>query len=272
MMDNAQRLDYLCEYYWDAFMDTSSVYPSDSTMLSGVAMVDVEQAIANYQLLVGNMELSRAEECVRRMALKTCQGDSAFFNGFSTLVEKYFYDPNSPLRDEDLYRPFATVMSECSRLEQSRRLVYSYQAQMCSCNRRGTLAADFRFTMADGRTKTLYGVKAPYTVLFFSNPGCTACKEIIDALGQLEAQVNAGLIAVVNVYIDEDLKEWYDYMDHYPSQWYNGYDADGAIRADELYNVRAIPSLYLLDAEKNVMLKDVPTERLFNTLENILRQ
>ena len=43
---------------------------------------------------------------------------------------------------------------------------------------------------------------------------------------------------------------------------YNGYDPDYAIRTDRLYDVRAIPSLYLLDSEKTVLMKDAPTEKV----------
>ena len=140
-------------------------------------------------------------------------------------------------------------------------------------NRRGTVAADFAFSDKDGRHYTLHGINADLTILFFSNPGCTACKQIIEYLShdpEISSLVQEGKIAVVNVYIDEDLKEWYDYIDQYPESWYNGYDHNHIIRDDELYNVRAIPSLYLLDKDKKVILKDVNEQRLFVTLDNML--
>ena len=52
----------------------------------------------------------------------------------------------------------------------------------------------------------------------------------------------------------------------YPEKWYNGFDPDLVIRGETLYNVRAIPSLYLLDREKKVLMKDVPEARLFEWL------
>ena len=35
---------------------------------------------------------------------------------------------------------------------------------------------------------------------------------------------------------------------------------------DQIYNVRAIPSLYLLDREKRVILKDAPQDKVFEKL------
>ena len=76
-------------------------------------------------------------------------------------------------------------------------------------------------------------------------------------------------MAVANIYIDEDLEAWYGYQSIYPEEWYNGYDPNFIIRTDLLYNVRAIPSLYLLDRDKTVLLKDAPEERIFAELHKI---
>jgi hypothetical protein len=81
--------------------------------------------------------------------------------------------------------------------------------------------------------------------------------------------ISDGKMAVLNIYIDEDLQAWREYMPIYPEQWYNGFDPDLVIRTDKVYNVRAIPSLYLLDSEKTVLLKDADLERLFAVMQNL---
>ena len=53
-------------------------------------------------------------------------------------------------------------------------------------------------------------------------------------------------------------------MPIYPEEWLNGFDPDFVIRTDVLYNVRAIPSLYLLDKDKTVIMKDAVTERVLD--------
>jgi hypothetical protein len=59
-------------------------------------------------------------------------------------------------------------------------------------------------------------------------------------------------------------------MPIYPEEWYNGFDPDFAIRNETLYNVRAIPSLYLLDKDKTVLLKDAPEDRIFAAIAGLL--
>ena len=81
--------------------------------------------------------------------------------------------------------------------------------------------------------------------------------------------ISQGRLAVLNIYIDEDLQAWREYMPIYPEEWYNGFDPDLVIRTDNLYNVRAIPSLYLLDSDKRVIMKDAPENKVFNYLNNL---
>ena len=75
----------------------------------------------------------------------------------------------------------------------------------------------------------------------------------------------------MNVYIDEDVPAWYRYRKEYPEDWYNGYDPDLAVRSDMLYNVRAIPSLYILDKDKNVIMKDAPEGKVLAFIASLDR-
>ena len=212
------------------------------------------------------MLYSKADAC------ESADTASNVFETMTGLVEKYLYDPNSPLRNEDLYGVYAKELSLCGRLQEIEREKYAREAALCSLNGIGTPAADFEFSDKRGVTKRLYDIKADYTLLFFSNPGCKACKEIIETLTDalaVSGLISTGKLAVVNVYIDEDLSAWYEYMPIYPEDWYNGFDPNGVIRADTLYNVRAIPSLYLLDKDKIVLAKDAPQENVFAFLERL---
>ena len=143
-------------------------------------------------------------------------------------------------------------------------------ARLCALNAVGTKAADFTIEDARGRHFSLYNVKAKFTLLFFSNPYCNACKEIIDALKSSEQVTNAletGELAVVNMYVDEDLEQWRSYLKAYPKSWKSGFDPTFTLQDSEKYNIRAIPSLYLLDENKVVLLKDAPLEKVMSRLE-----
>ena len=279
MLETPQdRAEYMAEHWWDKFADDSRAYPCDSTLVSGVSRDVVEQKFANWVNVLSMVDYPHAVKSVRRLYDKSLQCErkdtaSNVFDTFRSLVEKYLYDPNSPMRNEDLYGPYADCLSRCEFIDEGNRKAYAYDAGMCALNRVGTKAADFRFEDKNGKVRRLYDIKADFIVLFFSNPGCVACKEIINALKgtpQIDSMISAGRIAVLNIYIDEDLEAWRSYMPIYPETWYNGFDPDFVIRGDVLYNVRAIPSLYLLDKDKNVMMKDAVTERVIDFLNRVV--
>lgn len=278
MIESAQeRADYLAEHFWDRLTDTERTFPSDSVLVSGVRKTDVEQKFANWISILDMTGLKVSEKAVSRLcsrviACETKDTASNVLETFLSLADKYLYDPNSPMRNEEYYLHFAERMTSYDGIPSELRNKYAYQARMCSLNRLGTKAADFRFADRYAKMHTLHSIEAPLTLLFFSNPGCEACMSIIEMLKgepKVSEMVAEGRMAVVNVYIDEDIAAWRDYMPVYPEEWYNGFDPDLVIRTDNLYSVRAIPSLYLLDKEKRVILKDAPENKVFSYLMNI---
>lgn len=268
---NEDRLAYAAEHYWDSFLSTSSTWFCDSLTINGVPSTEVEDHFATFVAMLEQADISVARKgaaaLFRKVEAKQMSDSlSNVFEQFVGLAEKYLFDPNSPYRNEDIYLPFVKGLSESPLTSPSMVPAYKHDASMCELNSIGSQAADFAFKDIAGRTHTLYGIKGEYTLLFFSNPGCEACKSIIEAIKQeqrLEDMVSSGRLAIVNVYIDEDVEAWKSYQDYYPKTWFNGYDATYSIRQDIKYDVRAIPSLYILDSEKRVIMKDAPEERVF---------
>ena len=274
MEDPQDRAEYMAQNMWNSLTDPSRTYPCDSLLVSGVRRTDVEQKFANWTQVLGMSSRPVAEKSVSRLydralACEKKDTSSNVFETFASLVDKYLFDPNSPLRDEDLYGAYASRLAAYEGYTEVQKEKYARDARLCALNKVGTKAADFRFADRRGKIRTLYGVEAPYTLLFFSNPGCEACMSIINVLKedpQISGKISSGRLKVLNVYIDEDLDAWRSYMPIYPDEWYNGFDPDFVIRNETLYNVRAIPSLYLLDSDKTVLLKDAPENRMFEYL------
>lgn len=271
-----EKTEYVVSNYWNEFLGKS--YPCDSNIVNGVPSEDVEKALGTYVTLLEKacpIDFGRKAVAAFFDKLEKFQSadtSSNVFGFFEEMVQKYLYDPNSPVRNEDLYLPFVSRLAVSDLVDPDMKPAYAHDVKMCSLNMIGTPAADFTFTDLSGRRHTLYGIKAETTLLFFTNPGCPACKEIIESLTSSEriaALVASGRLAVVNVYIDDELDKWREYASVYPKNWYNGYDQSYLIRSDITYNVRAIPSLYVLDSDKNVLMKDATVEDVLPYLENL---
>jgi hypothetical protein len=277
MGSDQDKEDYAVVHFWDAFMDTTKKFTCDTTLVDGVKRDELETAFGQYASMLNAVTPSVSASSVDRMfkmAVKLESKDTSY-NVFETLTEmadKYLYDPNSPVRNEEAYLSFSSDMSKCSFVDSTMRKTYDYSARMCSLNRIGRKATDFCFTGLTGKKMTLYGIKADITLLFFSNPGCPACENITKALiadKKVNSLIVSGKLAVANVYIDQELDKWRAFAKNYPSTWLTGYDQNYIIRTDVLYNVRAIPSLYLLDKDKNVIMKDAPQENVLSYLDNL---
>ena len=269
--------DHYAMHFWDRMADPERSFPSDSLLVSGVKREEVEQKYANWLSILDMVDLKTAEKAIKTLfdkalACETKDSTSNVFETFEELADKYMYDPNSPMRNEEYYLHYVSRLASYEGFGPEEREKYVHRAEGCALNRLGQMAADFRFADNRGRIHTLHGIKAPYTLLFFSNPGCDACLNIINTLKgepRISEMISDGTLAVLNIYIDEDLQGWKDYMSVYPEDWYNGFDPDFIIRNDELYDVRAIPSLYLLDKEKRVILKDAPENKMMYYLVNL---
>ena len=279
MIDNPQDMsEYMALHWWDGITDLSRTYPCDTILVSGVRKADVEQKFANWTSILNMVSMDYACKSVRRLydrvyACEKKDTSSNVFETFTDLVVKYLYDPNSPLRNEDHYAAYAERLSDCDLVEPLMQGKYAREVSLAGLNRIGSKAADFRFMDKKGKVHTLYDIEADLILLFFSNPGCTACKDIFDVLDndpKISGLISEGVMHVLNIYIDEDIEAWRSYMAIYPENWHNGFDPDLVIRGETLYNVRAIPSLYLLDRDKVVIMKDAPEARVFDYISRSL--
>lgn len=125
--------------------------------------------------------------------------------------------------------------------------------KMAMQNRVGQPANDFTFERITGERGSLYGLRSEYVLLFVSNPGCALCREVREQIASspmLSEMIERGRLAVLVLYPDEELDAWRAHAGEIPPAWINARDPGCVVRDSGLYDLRAIPSLYLLDADQ----------------------
>lgn len=258
---------YMVTHFWNRYFEDTMKY-NDRNLVEG--------AFANYCALLARVPLGtmrRAQDSllVKAGRVQAAEPESGVFNLFLEMEDHYLNDPNSPYRNEEFYLPVVEHILASPLSDEGAKARAEHLLPRLSLNRLGEVAADFTYTLKNGRTGTLHSVKADRILLFFSNPGCENCKEIIEMLSASEdisSMISDGSLKVLNIYPDADLSEWYAYMSHYPETWINGFDAENILHKDVIYYIKAIPSLYLLDGEKRVLAKDAPPEVIMQMLLN----
>ena len=249
------RAEFVAMHYWDNFnfKDTSYVSLPEIT----------EQAWSDYLQVLSIVPRNVSSEAMRRL-IGQAAADSIMLAYFEKLSDKYLYDPNSPVRNEDLY---ISVLESLLALPIApvEKSTFNYRLSLAKKNKVGAEATDFTYTLQNGKQGRLYSIAADYTLLFINNPGCGACAETIKALKTSPVIGNLldnKRLAILSFYPDEDLEEWNKHLSDMSPLWINGYDKKLVIRDNDLYDLRAIPTLYLLNREKTVLLKDASFDKI----------
>lgn len=258
-----QRVEYLAMHFWDCFNFT------DTTLIS-VANI-TEQGFADFVHVLPNVSPVVARKAIIAM-LEKAEADSAMYKHFTEMCEKYLYDPNSPFRNEEYYITVLESIIANKSLDELQKVRPQYRLEMALRNRLGSIAADFEYITSSGKSAKMWSIATDYLVIFFNNPDCHDCARVKDVLqnspilSEMMQRESKKKIRILAVYPDEDLEIWKKTI--YPTTWINSYCVSSKI--NELYDLKAIPTLYLLDKEKRVLLKDVPVEALEKWLnENI---
>lgn len=255
------RADYLAMHYWDRFdfSDTVSIGFPEVT----------EQAFVDYLDALRYVTFPTVCSSLEKM-VKQAETDPQMLLYFTGLYEKYLYEPDSPFRNEEWLIPVLQLVSRSSILKEADMIRPAYLLEQILKNRLGKPATDFTYTSADGQPHSLYGVDSPRLLLFFYDPDCHTCQETIEkmiASPILEKQIASAKLTVLAVYPGEDEEIWQMYHRKLPASWISGYDPDNQLINDELYDLKRFPTLYLLDRERKILLKDAAVEQIINFLQ-----
>lgn len=253
-----KRASFLVEHYWDFYPFGKNTLPADTT----------EQALVNYLdlfRLIPTEEAKQATHNVMTLAAKSEADIYTFYN----LLEKYLYDSESPMRDEELFIPVLEAFLQSPLLDEGDRIRPAFLLEMVRKNRVGQPAADFSFTLRDGRDTSLSQMKECPTLLYFYDPDCDECREVSRELADnplIRKALGEGKLQILAIYTGEDAEHWKETVSDIPSAWHCGYDKSQVIIQKELYDLQAFPTLYLLDAHKNVIQKETNTTNINNYL------
>lgn len=271
--DREQAVKYIAQNYWDDFFKIKLDGKEKAGAVHGVDSLAFLNSFGMYAQLatmagVQTMEAPMAE-LFHNLDSLALAGERKPLLKVMEQMEHYFYDPNSPVLDEEMYlRALEGILSARS-LSDLDKMQYEYQHRICSLNRAGTPAADFNFEQLGGKKGSLYGITGDFTLIFFNNPGCNACREILEQIvsSPVGGMVSVGKLKVLAMYIDGDVEAWKKNSGKYPKEWIYAHDAEMVLRDNNIYGLRAIPSLYLLDKEKRVILKDAPVGKVISYLQ-----
>jgi len=256
------QADFIITRFWDKFdfRDTMYCHAPEIT----------EQAFSNFIWYFPKASYNGVTRAVKKL-LDSAEVDEVMYNYFILKAEKYLYDPNSPTYNDEYYIPFLEHIVASENVRDESKVRPKFLLQIAYRNRPGAKAEDIVYTTANGRTGRLYNISARYILLMFFNPDCTECKTTTNGLKSspvISSAVASGKLKILAIYPDEQLEIWRSHLNEIPSSWINGYDKDQVLRNNHTYDLKAIPTLYLLDENKHVILKDTTVGHIHDYLMN----
>lgn len=243
------RADYMMAHFWDA-MDFA-----DHRLCLDTAFM--EQNYVNFVQLQDFGTEDGARRAVGGM-LADAAKDEAAFAMVQYVSERYLNDPESPMRNEDRWIMFLEELLRMPDLPDDDRLRPAALLATARKNRPGAVAADFTYVTRDGRQQKLHETRAQRTLLLFYDPACEHCEAVLNGLrddGRLRRLISRGRLRLLAVCAEEDRALWNRTKGEMPREWIVGYDLSGILK-NGLYSLPAMPTIYVLDADKTVILKD----------------
>jgi hypothetical protein len=258
--DTKQRATYVVTHFWDNMNFSDTIHSRNRNF--------VEQNFSNYVSIFSLVDREQLLRAVTHLMI-SAEADRKAFGIMADVAEKYLYEPDSPMFNEENYELFLPAIISSDMIDQTSRQHYMYQQECINKNRRGSIAADFSYSDVRGRLHTLWTTNAAdRLLLLFFDPECDHCKEIMTNIGascELTKQVNSGRLSVMAICASGDKSHWADVKNSFPSNWIVGID-NSNIDDKRIYVLRGMPTIYVLDAEKRVVLKDVRVEAAMNYL------
>lgn len=248
MKEPTARANYIVDNIWKDVLAIDTLTFRDWS--------DREVFLSNYFGIGAVAEEENRRASVRHFfELSTPAMDSVILH----MVERYYGYPGSPLFDEATYILVYEEANQLGLLDTADQIRLEDRKTLFYRNQVGQKAEDFEYTLPNGRVHTLYNsFPASELLLIFYNPGCSTCKQTLDFIAKnkvIQDEIARGL-KVLCIYTDGDNEAFRDGLSLIPNFATAGINSTGSIMAESLYDLRAIPSMYLLDSERKVILKD----------------
>lgn len=248
-IESLKQYEHYVSHFWDDFRfdigDDIDRYSAE----------EVYTAFAKYVMTI---PAPKADSLLRTL-IHRAEASRPVLDFFAEMTGEILYDPNSPLRNDEYYIPILEELAKSPLYDEYDRQIPQHTLHIVKQNRLGEVANDFRYTLPNGTQHSLHALDADYTILLFNNPGCEMCKEVIQEIEhskRLSELSSKHRIVTLAIYPDEDIEAWRQYLPQMPKGWICGYDKEQRLTTERLYDLKAIPSLYLLDKSKHVLVKD----------------
>lgn len=219
-----QRAGYLSEHYWDNYNF------ADTLMLKSEEVT--EQGFVNFIDILGRFNPAIAQKGIAGFTQRAFKNTAAK-ERFESLIEHYFENPQSPLRNDRVYLLFLEEMKNSPCFDEAEKERLAFKIKTTNNNLPGDIAINFNFKDENGKSHQLSDYRDQKVILYFYDPDCENCHKVSAWLKQQTIPADIKVLKII---------------------------ADNPI--SHIYSLRAMPTIFLLDKGNLVVLKDCTAQEL----------
>lgn len=258
--DSYKRSVWEIEHYWDN---------TDFTDNNNLEKQEFEPFLRNYVHKLQSVSADSASVFLTQTLQKTKINKLSYTSMLNMLYPLYD-DANSVYRDDVCLAAIIREVLTNNDLSDERRQVYNTKLELTLKNSVGILANNIGYIDATGKQDSLYNIQADLTMLIFYSPDCEACDITEDMIKKSEIinnSLNTEKLKILAYAPEAPKTVWEHKKESIPSSWINGYDPDMNVWMKRMYEIKGFPTIYLLDKDKRVILKDVSVQNVESFLD-----
>lgn len=245
-----KRAAFLAIHFWDNI-------PFSSDSVTEIEAI-IDRNFADYGTLYPILTPDDRKAAVESLMKRAHQSQEAYMI-MADMAEKYFYEPESPVFNEEVFELFLEEMINSDFLSETEKERPKFLLDDLKKNYPGEVATDFTFELPNGRKMRLSDLQATSDILLiFFDPDCDHCRQTLENLKNskyIQSDIDAGRLVVAAIYSGDEKQDWLAYASTLPESWHVGYEP-GDIYEEALYSIRTFPTIYLLDKDLRVVRRN----------------
>lgn len=258
LSDRRQFQRYYLEHFFDNFAW------NDPRIFNTVV---VEQKLKEYCNMIYQLDNPEYDSLVVD-ALNRAKANQTSYEYLFDALEHVLGSNISPYKVEHTYIAMLKDALQYPKLDENRNRRYTRELGFINKNLVGDTIPNFNMVLANGDTVSMYDIQSEYTLLYLQHPTCPTCHKVRNMMKdfpKLNKAIASGKLKVVMVYFEDDPKVWINYINSAEANpnYVQGWNFDQTIDDNNLFDIRTIPYMFLLDKDKVVIKKDL----LYNDIE-----
>lgn len=248
----AQRSNYLVEHFWDR-CNFKSAFSSTERL---------KNAFCDYIAFMPYAAPDTVHTSINNLIDKVKKNPKNLLT-LAIIAEATLYGDSAMYWSDELYLPFAEAVVNTKKISKTDRARFEHQVSILKGSQVGMTAPNLELITPLGETIMLDSISAQHIILFFNDPDCDDCRIAKTRMSaNLEANnlINAGVLKIVSIYPGEPDEEWIAETTDYPKNWIVG----ASVNADLLYDMRTKPTLYYLQSNHEIVLKNLVIDNVLN--------